>query len=74
MYLIAGNDLIMEQPSNSPSQRTHNKQFPRNESLDYKKSQEHYFYTPKKLVWQYWSPWEQFQKHKIVEQSKAQIT
>ena len=37
------------------------KKTPQNVSLDYRKSQEHYYFMPKRLIRQYWSLWEQLQ-------------
>ena len=47
IHRIAGNNIIMEQPINSPMQRTHHKNFPQNVSWYYSKSHGRYFFMPK---------------------------
>ena len=50
MHRIFRNGQIMEQPRNSPRQRTHHKNCPQSAYWHYKKSWEHYCFMPKRSI------------------------
>ena len=73
MHRISVNTQIMEHPINSPRQRTHCKKSPQDVSWYYSKSQGHYCFMPKRLIWKYWSLWYQLYPHTLVGQLKQKM-